>query len=359
MATSNPLAELTLDTPEASRQVYVIGGIEVDVYGKAELHPNVRNVACLWLLNPRLGSRQDMKPIADAVVAHWKEQNNSNIGIIVAAFDQRNHGSRLINSLANQSWRDGNPRHAQDMFSTYRAFLINSQPAPTDIGIEGTATDTSQLITYLPGYVFPKAEHKIVDHMVLGISLGGHSVWHLLLHEPRITTGIVIIGCPDYVSLMTDRARLSKLATWTQSSPPGSSFLGSESFPYALVQAVGRYDPTGYLFGAGKQASDSPKVAGHKEQLIALLDKTLRDKRILNLAGGSDKLVPYAKAEPFMKWLKEAISPNGWYRNGGIVAKDVVYKGVGHEMTSEMLQESLSFLAMALNEPPKSLSAKI
>ena len=122
MATLNPFAKLTLDTLEASRQLHLIGGIEVDVYGKTELLPNVRDVACLWLLNPRLCCRQDMKPIADAVIAHWKKQNNSDIGIIVAAFDQRNHGSRLINSLSNESWRDGNPRHAQDMFSIYRAF---------------------------------------------------------------------------------------------------------------------------------------------------------------------------------------------------------------------------------------------
>ena len=226
----------------------------------------------------------------------------------------------------------------------------------TDVGIEGTAADTSQLITYLPGYVFPKTEHKIVNHMALGISLGGHSVWPLLLHEPRITTGIVIIGCPDYVSLITDRARLSNLATWTHSSPPGSSFLGSESFPDALLQAVGHLDPTGYFFGAGKQVQ---KVTGHKGQQIALLDKTLRDKRILNLAGGSDKLVPYAKAEPFITWLKEATSPNGWYKNGRIVIKDVVYEGIGHEMTSEMLQESLSFLAISLMESSKDVSAKI
>ena len=73
--------------------------------------------------------------------------------------DQRNHGSRLVDPVANADWRSGNEQHAQDMFSSYH----------------GTQLDTSQLITYLPAYLFPRDEHLIIDHMVLGISLGGHS----------------------------------------------------------------------------------------------------------------------------------------------------------------------------------------
>ena len=43
-------------------------------------------------------------------------------GLIAVSFDQRNHGSRKIDELANQDWRSGNERHAQDMFSIYRLF---------------------------------------------------------------------------------------------------------------------------------------------------------------------------------------------------------------------------------------------
>lgn len=35
--------------------------------------------------------------------------------------------------------------------------------------------------------------------MVLGISLGGHAAWQIFFSEPRVTTVVVIIGCPDYM----------------------------------------------------------------------------------------------------------------------------------------------------------------
>lgn len=113
MATNNPLTKLAPNVPEASVQKYVIGGIEVDVYGLDELNTGTKRVACLWLLHPRLGDRHKMTSIANAAVAHSSRASNTQIGLIVAAFDQRNHGSRLVDSLSNQAWKDGNSRHAQ------------------------------------------------------------------------------------------------------------------------------------------------------------------------------------------------------------------------------------------------------
>lgn len=91
---------------------------------------------------------------------------------------------------------------------------------------------------YLPAYVFPQGERMISKHMVLGVSLGGHAAWSCLLHEPRVKAGVVIIGCPDYVNLMVDRARLSKLPSWVNSDPPGSRILGSEAFPSSLLETI-------------------------------------------------------------------------------------------------------------------------
>ena len=52
------------------------------------------------------------------------------------------------------------------------------------------------------GYLFPDAggKRKIDQHLALGVSLGGHSVWQLMFAEPRVTAGVVVIGCPDYMS---------------------------------------------------------------------------------------------------------------------------------------------------------------
>lgn len=71
-----------------------------------------------------------MAPFAAQAIHHWnerlKERATSTVsrgpvkGLIAVSFDQRNHGSRLVDRLANEAWKQGNPRHAQDMFSVYR-----------------------------------------------------------------------------------------------------------------------------------------------------------------------------------------------------------------------------------------------
>lgn len=64
----------------------------------------------------------------------------------------------------------------------------------------GTATDTSLLIDHLGSYVFHGVDEPIVDqHLVLGISLGGHAAWQVLFNDERVSAAVVIIGCPDYM----------------------------------------------------------------------------------------------------------------------------------------------------------------
>jgi dienelactone hydrolase len=50
------------------------------------------------------------------------------------------------------------------------------------------------------GYLFPDGRAAVDHHLALGVSLGGHSVWQLMFCEPRITAGVAVIGCPDYMS---------------------------------------------------------------------------------------------------------------------------------------------------------------
>lgn len=99
--------------------------------------------------------------------------------------DQRNHGTRLAHSLANQSWKKENPHHAQDMFGM----------------ISGTVVDTRLLIDALPGYLFIEScpsQPAFDQHLCMGVSLGGHSTWQTLFADPRVTAGVSIIGCPDF-----------------------------------------------------------------------------------------------------------------------------------------------------------------
>ena len=239
------------------------------------------------------------------------------------SFDQRNHGTREVSAIANEAWRSGNENHAPDMFSCYA----------------GTAVDTSLLlIDYLSSYIFPEGNVKIVQNLVLGISLGGHAAWHCVMQDSRISSAVVIIGCPDYVRMMSDRARLSKRKSWMEGQ--GRGFLGSRDFGTGLVDACGRVDPAGAVWGVlGRKREGQGEVfegIGEEERgkLMPAMTRWFGNKRILCLSGGADKLVPYKMGEPFLRWLKEANGKGGWFQGSGLVLEDVVFDGVGHEVKS-------------------------
>lgn len=299
----NPIENtFTLPSPHLSSKTFHIAGILTTVFGLDELPPGTKETACLWLLHPRLQTQAWMQPFAASTISSWNERIREGRtgseqpakGLIAVSFDQRNHGSREVDTLANETWRSGNPRHAQDMFSQ----------------IHGTAADTSILLDYLTAYIFPERDSVVItQNLVFGVSLGGHAAWQVLLRDSRIKTGIVAIGCPDYARLMMDRARLSKIADWDPDNP--YNFLESKSFTRTLLAAVERYDPAGLLMskpdGVTAESHLHEPSSHEKEKISRILDGTLRNKRILLLSGGADKLVPYKCGEPFLIFLKRAI----------------------------------------------------
>ena len=183
-------------TPAVSCRALVVAGLHVDVYGLSELPAGAAAVSCLWLHHPRLKSKGDMAETAQRVLSAYSARRQQHRGLIAVAFDQRNHGTRMADPRANQSWKKGNPTHAQDMFGM----------------VSGMMMDTIHLIDSLEGYLFGAgggpgartggaggAGRQINQHLVLGVSLGGHSAWQLLFAEPRVTAGVIVIGCPDYM----------------------------------------------------------------------------------------------------------------------------------------------------------------
>jgi hypothetical protein len=113
-----------------SKKSFSVAGIITDVYGLDELPNQTTEVACLWLLHPRLQTRAYMEFVAVATVRDWNKRlkdgraGASPKGLIAVSFDQRNHGSRELSPSANEAWRAGNETHAQDMLSIYRMSLI-------------------------------------------------------------------------------------------------------------------------------------------------------------------------------------------------------------------------------------------
>ncbi len=338
----NPVEKTyALPPPHLSSKTFHIAGILATVFGLDELPPNTKETACLWLLHPRLQTQACMQPFAASTIANWNERIREGRaapkqppkGLIAVSFDQRNHGTREVDRLANEAWRSGNPRHALDMFSQ----------------IHGTAADTSILLDYLAAYIFPEKDStEITQNLVFGISLGGHAAWQVLLQDSRITTGIIGIGCPDYTRLMMDRARLSKIADWDPNDP--NSFLSSKSFTRTLRAAVERYDPAGLIMGQLEGATFGDQLHEpsdyEKEKISRVLDRTLRGKRILLLSGGADKLVPYKCGEPFLTFLKKAIRT--YYEQGDVALEDFVFDGVGHEISPDMVKELIRFVDESL-----------
>jgi hypothetical protein len=111
--------------PSISGKSYTIAGIAVTVFGLDELPFDASEIVCLWLLHPRLATREWMFGVADTILNYWNKSRRPsladvNTGLIAVTFDQRNHGTREIDPLVNKSWRQGNPRHAQDLFSIIR-----------------------------------------------------------------------------------------------------------------------------------------------------------------------------------------------------------------------------------------------
>lgn len=129
MATPNPTAgsdRHNYGAERVSATEYHIAGILVTVYGVEEL-PNTRDVACLWLLHPRLQKHQIMAPVAASAILDWNKKLDQSQslksrpkGLIAVSFDQRNHGTRKVDKSGNETWKSGNSRHAQDMFSIFR-----------------------------------------------------------------------------------------------------------------------------------------------------------------------------------------------------------------------------------------------
>ena len=125
-ATNNPMEKsYSHGSPTlVSQKTYHIAGILCTVHGLSEIPSEVKDIACLWLLHPRLQKQECMAPVAASIINAWNAKlqlpQTPRRGLIAVSFDQRNHGTRLVHRKANDAWKQGNETHAQDMFSIYR-----------------------------------------------------------------------------------------------------------------------------------------------------------------------------------------------------------------------------------------------
>ncbi|UNI20947.1 hypothetical protein JDV02_006989 [Purpureocillium takamizusanense] len=349
--------------PDVSMRTIPMAGLLVDVYGLDELPADMSTpVTCLWLLHPRTRTRARMADIAKRAVHAWKSRRQppeealspavarsgstsssssrpTARGLIALAFDMPNHGSRLVSEEANAAWAEGNAQHAVDMAGAVR----------------GAAGDVSALMDLVGAYVGRPA---VDAHVALGWSLGGHAAWQAVVGEERLDAAVVIIGCPDLLGLLTDRAAKANLDTG------GEPLVGSKYLPPPLTESLSRHDPRGIFFGSAPSPpppgptslSHAATAAAERERLRALLDRHLRGKKLLLCSGGADELVPHARTAPFAAWLADAA--RGWYADGGLEVQDRVYDGVGHHFSGGMVVDAVEFLVRVVAEGPRTKAAR-
>lgn len=151
------------------------------------------------------------------------------------------------------------------------------------------AQDQKFIMDFLPSYLFPRGERTIDSFVPAGVSMGGHSVWRLLRHDPSVRFGIPIISIPSEVLGVNLEERATQYG------------VSSEELIY----------PDGvrhYMMGV-----PPPGAYG--------------GKKILVLSGGKDVSMPIERAEPIIAKISEEA--------------DVEWKvdeGAGHKISPDMVR---------------------
>ena len=147
-----------------------------------------------------------------------------------------------------------------------------------------------------------------------------------------------------FADLLSDRARLSKLSTFS-AQDAGASFIGSKDFPPSLVEACKKFDPKAIFFGSAA-VPDVKSPGASDEASRKILRDRLRGKRFLLCSGGDDKLVAYRCSEPFLRWFKQATG--SWFKDENVSVDDRVYPGIGHSFSADMVTDSVQFILDAV-----------
>ena len=93
----------------------------------------------------------------------------------------------------------------------------------------------------------------------------------------------------------------------------------------------GVFNPT------GPDAPLSPEAMERFKEVVA---ERLGGKRILNLSGRDDKLVPYAAGKPFLDVFKQVVSD----KSLDIEFEDVLFDGVGHAFPPAMVDKARAWI---------------
>jgi len=109
-------------------------------------------------------------------------------------------------------------------------------------------------------------------------------------------------------------------------------------------------DPKALFFGTAEVSTSASSSEDETRQKQILLDR-LQGKKLLLQHGETDRLVPYRCSEPFLRWFKEATSPNSRFSEEGgvkVSVDDRIYPGVGHVFSPGMIRDAIEFVTDAV-----------
>ncbi|EIN14447.1 hypothetical protein PUNSTDRAFT_117940 [Punctularia strigosozonata HHB-11173 SS5] len=264
MSLRNLFSSAGIRLPDMQPNTINVGGIVAEVWGMERLTRDpVGEVAVMFFLHGRTRDKETMHEATQYILAQLQDRKERSAiekrthDLLIVTLDSRNHGERVVDPNSILGW-DQNPMHAVDLYAM----------------VAGGASEVSQLVSFLPSYLFPDfrgaAGSPITTWICAGVSQGGHSTWHVGVNDRRVKFLCPIIGSPDYASLFQHRSKVAGVAL----VPP--------AWPKALELLVDESDPV-----------NQPSTVW-------------ADKDILVLSGGRDPVVPFKEGgtEAFIERLR-------------------------------------------------------
>lgn len=87
-------------TIKSSQTTIVISGFHLHLYGVKELNEvQAKNTSVLFHVHGRTCTYKDAEEIAHHILSAWRSHGSVEKGLVVATFDNRNHGSRRVSRL--------------------------------------------------------------------------------------------------------------------------------------------------------------------------------------------------------------------------------------------------------------------
>lgn len=84
-------------TPESSKTTLNIAGFHVHLYGVSELTPEqAKDTVVLFHIHGRTRTYKDAEAFAHQILHQLRQRSGHKKGLVVATFDNRNHGSRAV-----------------------------------------------------------------------------------------------------------------------------------------------------------------------------------------------------------------------------------------------------------------------